>query len=336
MLSTTPQYLLDYVARRATLVMTVFLALVAAAPVANAQGYPNRPVRVIVQYPPGGTPDIYGRIMSQELTKLWGQSVVVENRTGASGTIGTDTVVKASPDGYTLLFASDAPITIVPNLVKKLPYDPVRDLQPISNVAAGGFVLMVHPSVPAHNLKELITWIRAQNGKASFASSGNGSQQQFSMELIRKMAGGLDMIHIPYKGFGQGLADVLAGQVPMIFGGATASIAITRSGKLRGMGITTKTRAKMMPDIPAIAELFSGYEILAWYGFLGPVGMPRELVNKINADVVSIVKRPDFQERLTRDALDAIGNTPEEFAAQIKADLAMWARMIQDSGVKLD
>jgi len=318
-------------------IATLAAALVAcAAGSALAQSYPNRPVRVIVQYPPGGTPDIYGRIMSAELSRLWSQSVVVENRTGASGTIGTDAVAKSPPDGYTLLFASDAPITIVPSLMSKMPYDPVRDLQPISNVASGGFVLMVHPSVPANNLKELIAWIRAQNGKASFASSGNGSQQQLSMELIRNMAGGLDMIHIPYKGFGQGLADVLAGQVPMIFGGATASIQITRSGKLKGMGITTKTRARMLPDVPAIAEEFPGYEILAWYGFFGPAGLPREIVNKIHADVVAIVRRPDFQERLIRDALDPIANTPEEFAAQIKTDLANWSRLIKASGVKLD
>jgi len=316
--------------------LAMFTALACAAPPAFAQAYPNKPVRVIVQYPPGGTPDIYGRIMSAELARIWGQSVVVENRTGASGTIGTDMVAKAAPDGYTLLFASDAPITIVPNLMSKLPYDPVRDLQPISNVASGGFVLMVHPSVPATNLKELIAWIRAQHGKASFASSGNGSQQQLSMELIRVMAGGLDMIHIPYKGFGQGLADALAGQVPMIFGGATASIQILKSGKLKGMGITTKTRAKMMPDVPAIAEVFPGYEILAWYGFLGPAGLPRDIVNKIHADVVTIVRRPDVQERIIRDALDPIGNTPEEFAAQIKADLAKWAPVIKASGAKLD
>jgi tripartite-type tricarboxylate transporter receptor subunit TctC len=322
--------------RIALLATLVTFALAFAAPSVRAQGYPNKPVRVVVQYPPGGTPDIYGRIMSAELGRLWNQSVVVENRTGASGTIGTDAVAKAAPDGYTLLFASDAPITIVPNLTTKIPYDPVRDLQPISNVASGGFVLMLHPSVPANNLKELIAWIRAQNGKASFASSGNGSQQQLSMELIRTMAGGLDMIHIPYKGFGQGLADALAGQVPMIFGGATASISITRSGKLKGMGITTRNRARMMPDIPSISEEFPGYEILAWYGFFGPQGLPRDIVNKIHADVAGIVKRADFQERLVKDALDPIGNTPEEFAAQIKTDLANWARLIKASGVKLD
>jgi len=321
---------------RTCIAVFMLFTLACAAPAALAQAYPSRPVRVVVQYPPGGTPDIYGRIMSAELSKLWGQPVVVENRVGASGTIGTDLVAKAAPDGYTLLFASDAPITVVPNLVTKLPYDPVRDLQPIVNVAQGGFVLMVHPSVPAKDLKELIAWIRAQNGKASFASSGNGSQQHLSMELIRTMAGGLDMIHIPYKGFGQGMADVLAGQVPMIFGGATASIQIIKSGKLRGMGITSRSRLKVMPELPSISETFPGYNILAWYGFLGPAGMPRNIVNKIHADVVAIVKRPDFQERLVRDGIEPIANSPEEFAAQIKTDLANWAGVVKASGAKLD
>ncbi len=321
---------------RTCIAVFMLFTLACAAPAALAQAYPSRPVRVVVQYPPGGTPDIYGRIMSAELSKLWGQPVVVENRVGASGTIGTDLVAKAAPDGYTLLFASDAPITVVPNLVTKLPYDPVRDLQPIVNVAQGGFVLMVHPSVPAKDLKELIAWIRAQNGKASFASSGNGSQQHLSMELIRTMAGGLDMIHIPYKGFGQGMADVLAGQVPMIFGGATASIQIIRGGRLKGMGITSRSRLKVMPELPSISETFPGYNILAWYGFMGPAGLPREIVNKVHADVVAIVKRPDFQERLVRDGIEPIANSPEQFAAQIKAELAGWAGVVKASGAKLD
>jgi len=323
-------------ARPALRTMLTLLALVTCIPAALAQAWPAKPVRVIVQYPPGGTPDIYGRIMAAELAKLWSQSVVVENRTGASGTIGTDLVAKSAADGYTLLFASDAPITVVPSLMKQLPYDPVKDLQPIVNVAQGGFVLLVHPSVPANNLKELIAWIRSQKGTASFASSGNGSQQHLSMELIRTMAGGLNMIHIPYKGFGQGLADVLAGQVPMIFGGATASIQIIKSGRLKGMGITSKTRVKALPDVPAIAEEFPGYDILAWYGFLGPAGLPREVIRKIHDDVVTIVKRPDFQERLIRDGVEPIANTPEEFAAQIKSELAAWSRVVKASGAKLD
>ncbi len=303
----------------------------------EADSYPNKPVHVVVQFPPGGTPDIYGRIMSAELSKLWNQSVVVENRTGASGTIGTDAVARAAPDGYTLLFSTDTPITIVPNFMPNVPYDSLRDLQPIVNVTHGGFVLMVHPSVPANNLKELIAWIRAQNGKASFASSGNGSPQHLAMEMIRKMAGGLDMIHIPYKGFGQGLADVLAGQVPMIFGSSTAAIQMAKSGKLKYIATTGKSGIKALPEVRPIAEDFPGYEILdSWYGFMGPAGLPREIVNKIHTDVMTIVRRADFQDRLFRDGLDPIANTPEEFAAQLRADRATWGRVLKTTGAKLD
>ena len=309
------------------------LALVAGTSL--AQGYPNRPVRVIVTFPPGGTPDIYGRIMSNELSRLWNQSVVVENRTGAAGGIGSDFVAKSAPDGYTLLFAADASITVTPNLVPNLPYDPVRDFAPIVNVAQGPFVLMVHSSVPANNMKELIAWIRSQPGKVSYASSGNGSQQHLSMELIRTSAG-VDMVHIPYTGFGQGLVDVLAGQVPMLFGGATAAIGIIRSGKLKGLGVTSKTRVKALPDVPPIADTIPGMEILAWYGFLAPAATPREIVRKINADSITIIRRPEFQERLVKDGIEPVANTPEEFAAQIKADLATWAKVVKASGAKLD
>lgn len=312
------------------------LAAIALVPgAASAQGYPNRPVRVIVTFPPGGTPDIYGRIMSNELSKLWNQSVVVENRTGAAGAIGSDFVAKSTPDGYTLLFAADASITVTPNLVPNLPYDPVRDFAPIVNVAQGPFVLMVHSSVPANNVKELIAWIRSQPGKVSYASSGNGSQQHLSMELIRTSAG-VDMVHIPYKGFGQGLVDVLAGQVPMLFGGATAAIGIIRSGKLKGLGVTSKTRVKALPEVPPIADTIPGMDILAWYGFLAPVATPREIVRKINADSITIIRRPEFQERLVKDGIEPVANTPEEFAAQIKTDLAAWAKVVKASGAKLD
>jgi len=310
-------------------------ALALAAPAVLAQGYPNKAVRVIVTFPPGGTPDTYGRIMSSELSKAWNQSVVVENRTGAAGGIGTDFVAKSTPDGYTLLFAADASITVTPNLVPNLPYDPVRDFAPVVNVAQGPFVLMVHNSVPANNMRELLAWIRSQPGKVSYASSGNGSQQHLSMELIRTAAG-VDMVHIPYKGFGQGLLDVLAGQVPMLFGGATASIGIIRSGKLKGLGVTSKTRVKALPEVPPIADTIPGLDILAWYGFLAPAGTPRDIVRKINADSVAIIRRPDFQERLQKDGIEPVANTPEEFGVQIKADLAAWAKVVKASGAKMD
>jgi len=312
------------------------LALALAAPWAFSQGYPTKPVRVIVTFPPGGTPDIYGRIMSSELSKLWNQSVVVENRTGAGGTIGTDFVAKAPPDGYTLLFAADATITIAPHLYSRLPYDPVRDLAPIVNVTAGPFVLLANPAFAPNNVKELIALVHAQPGKISYASSGAGGQQHLAMESIRTMAGNMDMIHVPYKGFGQGIADVLANQVPLIFGGITASIQLTKSGKLKALGVTGPKRAKALPEVPAIAETLPGFDITAWYGFMAPAGTPRDIVKKVHDDSVTVIRRPDFLERLDRDGIEPVANTPEEFGAEIKTDLARWAKIVQAAGAKLD
>ncbi|HYU68735.1 MAG TPA: tripartite tricarboxylate transporter substrate binding protein [Burkholderiales bacterium] len=310
--------------------------LAAASPALWAQSYPSKPVRVIVTFPPGGTPDIYGRVMSVELSRLWNQSVVVENRTGAGGTIGTDFVAKAAPDGYTLLFAADASITIAPHLYSKLPYDPVRDLAPVVNVATGPFVLMANPAFAPNNVKELIALVQTQPGKVSYASSGAGGQQHLAMEYIRTMAGSMDMIHVPYKGFGQGIADVLANQVPLIFGGITASIQLTRSGKLKALGVTSPRRAKALPDVPAVAETLPGFDIQAWYGFLAPASTPREIVKKIHDDSVAIIRRADFLERLDKDGIEPVANTPEQFAAQIKADIAKMGKIVQAAGAKLD
>jgi len=316
-------------------VLLIALALALTPSVGFSQAYPNKPVKVIVTFPPGGTPDIYGRVLSQELSNLWKQAVVVENKAGASGTIGTDFVAKALPDGYTLLFAADASITIAPLLYSKNPYDPVRDLAPIVNAASGPFVIMAHPSFPANNIKELLALAKAQPGKLSYASSGAGGQQHLTMETIKSM-GGIDMLHIPYKGFGQGVTDVLANQVPLIVGGITASIGLTQSGKLKALGITGTKRSNFFPNVGTVAETLPGFEITAWYGFMAPAGTPRDVISKINEDVVSIIKRPDFQARLARDAIDPVGNTPEQFAAQIKTDLAMWTKIVKAAGAKLD
>jgi tripartite-type tricarboxylate transporter receptor subunit TctC len=316
--------------------LVVFALAAAWLPAAWCQAYPSKPVRVIVTFPPGGTPDIYGRVMSAELQKIWNQSVVVENRTGAGGTIGTDYVAKAAPDGYTLLFAADASITIAPHLYSKLPYDPVRDFAPIVNVTTGPFVLMANPAFAPNNVKELIALVQTQPGKVSYASSGAGGQQHLAMEYIRTLAGSMDMIHVPYKGFGQGIADVLANQVPLIFGGITASIQFTQSGKLKALGVTSPKRAKALPNVPAIAEILPGFDIRAWYGFMAPAGTPREIVKKIHDDSVAVIKRPDFLERLDRDGIEPVANTPEEFAAQIKADIAKMGKIVKAAGAKLD
>ena len=300
-----------------------------------AQGYPNKPVKVIVTFPPGGTPDIYGRILSQELSNLWKQSVLVENKTGASGMIGTDFVAKSAPDGYTLLFAADATITIAPNLFSNIPYNATKDLTPIINAASGPFVLMAHPSFPANDLKTLIAMGKQQPGKITYASSGAGGQQHLSMETVKHMAD-VNITHVPYKGFGQGVNDVMAGHVPLIFGGITASIQLTKSGKLKALAVTSAKRSKAMPLVPAIAETLPGFRIDAWYGFMGPAGMPKELVKKIHDDVASIIKRPDFQARITADAMEPVANSPEEFAAQINEDLNEWAKLIKSAQIKLD
>ncbi len=311
------------------------LACLVATTVSAQANYPNKPVKVIVTFPPGGTPDIYGRVLAQELGTLWKQSVIVENKTGASGTIGTDFVAKAVPDGYTLLFAADASVTMAPNLYANVPYNPTKDLTPIINAASGPFVLLANPAFAATDIKSLIALAKQQPGKISYASSGPGGQQHLSMEMVKSMAG-VDITHIPYKGFGQGVTDVMAGQVPLIFGGITASIQISKGGKLKPIAVTSAKRSKALPDVPAIAETLPGFKVEAWYGFLGPAGMSKDLVKKIHDDVATIINRPDFQARLTADALDPVANTPEEFGAQISADLASWGKVIKAVNLKLD
>jgi tripartite-type tricarboxylate transporter receptor subunit TctC len=209
----------------------------------------------------------------------------------------------------------------------------VRDLTPIVNVTAGPFVLLANPAFPANNMAELIALAKKQPGKIPYASSGAGGQQHLAMESVRSTAG-IDVVHVPYKGFGQGVTDVLANQVPLIFGGITASISYVGSGKLKALGVTSLRRAKAMPDVPAIAETLPSFDITAWYGFMGPANLPREIVNKINADSRAIIARPDFQERLAKDGIEPVGNTPEQFAAEIKTDIQRWAKVVKAAALK--
>ena len=316
-----------------TRVLYALLASVAAfALPAHAQV--EKPVHVIVPFAAGGPTDVVARVLAPRLSEALKRPVVVENKVGATGAIGASLVARAAPDGDTLLLGTSSIMAASPNLTPNLPYDPVRDFAPIVNVTAGPFVLMANPAFPPNNVKELIALVRAQPGKISYASSGAGGQQHLAMESIRTMAGNMDMIHVPYKGFGQGLADVLANQVPLIFGGITASIQLTRSGKLKALGVTGPRRAKALPDVPAIAETLPGFDITAWYGFLAPAGTPREIVKKIHDDSVAIVHRADFLERLDRDGIEPVGNTPEEFAAEIKRDIGRWEKIVKAAGVK--
>ena len=327
---------MDKSLRKFLKILAFSLSLVAISPgTAWSQVYPNKPVKVIVTFPPGGTPDIYGRILSQELSNLWKQSVVVENKTGASGMIGTDFVAKSVPDGYTLLFAAVASITIAPNLFSNIPYNVTKDFSPIINVASGPFVLMATPNFPANDLKTVIAMAKQRPGEITYASSGAGGQQHLSMETVKHMAD-VKITHVPYKGFGQGVNDVMAGHVPLIFGGITASIQLSKSGKLKALAVTSAKRSKAMPQVPAIAETLPGFRIEAWYGFMGPAGMSKELVKKIHDDVASIIKRPDFQARISADAMEPVANSSEDFAMRINEDLNEWAKLIKSAQIKLD
>ena len=312
----------------------MILAILAAS-AAQAQSYPTKPVRVIVQFTPGGTPDTYGRVMSSELSKIWNQSVVVENRTGSSGNLGTDFVAKAPADGYTLLFAADAPMAISPALFgASLSYDPVRDFAPIITAVQGGFTLMAHPSFPGNSIKELIATVQSQPGKWTYASSGSGGSQHLAMEMIRASGGKMDMTHVPYKGFGQGLADVLSGQVAMIFAGPQAAPGLVQGGKLKALGITSRNRSRVIANVPTVAETLPGFQVLAWFAFFAPAATPRDIVRKINADAQTIIRRPEFQERALKDNLDPVGGTPEDLAALLKVDLAMWDKVVRPLNLK--
>jgi tripartite-type tricarboxylate transporter receptor subunit TctC len=299
---------------------------------AQSQPYPNKPVRVIVTFPPGGTPDIYGRILSQELGTLWKQSVIVENKTGASGMIGTDFIAKSTPDGYNLLFAADASITIAPNLYAA-PYNAIKDLTPIVNVASGPFVMLANSSFPANNVKELIALAKQQPGKISYASSGAGGQQHLSMEMVKSMAD-VNIAHIPYKGFGQGINDVMAGHVPLIFGGITASLQLVKGGKLKPIGITSASRSKSLPNVPAIAEILPGFESSAWFGLFGPAKLSSELTKRLSEASINAIQTSEVRRRIEAEGATPVGNSPQEFAKFLEIDISRWREVVKFSGAK--
>ena len=282
--------------------------------------------------PPGGATDIVGRMVAAKMQEVWGQPVVVENRPGAGTVVGTDAVAKSAPDGYTLAMVVTAHV-INPSLRSSMPYDTVKDLAAVTQVAVQHLVMAMNPEVEAKSVADLVALAKKQPGKIPYASSGAGGQQHLAMESVRSMAG-IDVVHVPYKGFGQGVTDVLANQVPLIFGGITASISYVGGGKLKALGVTSARRAKAMPDVPAIAETLPSFDITAWYGFIGPANLPRDIVNKINADSRAIIARPDFLERLAKDGIEPVGNTPEAFAAQIKTDIDRWAHIVKAANIK--
>lgn len=303
---------------------------------ASAQPWPAKPVRLIVPAPPGSAPDFLSRLIAPKLTDLWGQPIVIDNVLGAGGNIGTDRVAKAPADGYTLLFNTIGPIGVNISMYKELPYDPQKDLAPITLVAKVPNVLAVHPSVPVKNVRELIAYARQNPGKLRYGSPGSGTSNHLSAELLKTLAG-IDMLHIPYKSSAQMTTDLLGGQLELIFHNAPVLLPHVKSGAIRGLGVTSASRQPSAPDLPTIAEAgVPGFEVTAWFGFMAPGATPQPVISKVHADVVKVLAMPDVRERMLPQAAEPIGNTPQEYAAFIAGEIAKWAKVVKASGAKVE
>jgi tripartite-type tricarboxylate transporter receptor subunit TctC len=291
---------------------------------------------MVIPFPPGGTTDILGRIASQKLSEALGQQVVPDNRSGASGNIGTEQVAKAPPDGYTLLTAPGSTLTIHPSLYAKLGFDPLRDFAPVTILAGVPNLLVVHPSLPARNVKELIALAKSKPDQLNYASTGAGQSTHLSMELFKNMAG-VKIVHVPYKGSAPAVTDLLGGHVPMMFDNMPSALPHVKGGKLRALGVSTSKRSATAPDVPTVAESgLPGFDVTVWFAVLAPAATPRDIVTRLNRVLVKALQGADVREKLASQGAEPIGNTPEQFTAQMKADLAKWAKVVKAANIKLD
>lgn len=317
------------------LIWTALLALGAlTAQFAQAQPYPNKPVKIIAPFAPGGGTDFIARLIAQKLTEKLGTQVLVENKPGAGGNLGAEQAVKSPADGYTLLLVAGS-YTVNPSLYK-LTFDPVNDITPIIQLSQGPFIVAVHPSVQAKTLKELIDLARQQPDKLSYASAGSGSITHLASAMFVDMAK-VKIVHIPYKGTGPALNDTMAGNTQLLFGSPASTIPHVKSGRLRALAVTTNKRIGAAPDVPTVAEAgLPGYEVVLWHGLVGPKGLPKAVVDRINAEANQILKVPEMDKLLATDGVAPAGGTPEQFAATIKADIERWRKVVQQAGVKVD
>ena len=319
----------------ASLVAAGVLVTFGAAP-SSAQDYPSKPIRLVVPYPPGSGTDIVGRLLAQRLGESLGQQVYVDNRPGAGATIGTAFVAKGTPDGYTILMADLGPLAIGPSFYRQLPYDPIKELAPISQVAVLPFVLVVHPSVPANNVPELIALARAKSGQLNYASVGNGTAVHLATELFRQIAG-IDIVHIPYKGSAPALTDLVAGRTSMMFVNVLSVRSFLESGQLRAVAIGTAERSPAMPEVPTVAESTQpNFRAGVWFGLLAPAETPRAIIDKLNAETVRVLRTPDFKAKLIAQGAESVPSSAEQFSALIQAEITKWAEVIRSSGVRME
>jgi len=324
------------VLRGAKIVASLTLALFSMgwSAVPGAQNYPVKPIRFVVPFAPGGGTDLIGRVAAQKLTEAFKQQVIVENRPGAGGALGAEIGAKAPPDGYTFTFIA-ASYAVNPSLYP-LKFDPVNDITPVIQFSQGPFLVVVHPSLPVKNAKELIALAKSRPGGLSFASSGQGSGVHLATELFLHTAG-IKAVHIPYKGTGPALTDTMAGNTQFLFGSIAAALPIVKQGRLRGIAVTTPKRVPALPDMPTIAESgVKGYSVIVWHGLIAPKGLPRPIVDRVNGELNKALKAKDMEEKLAADGVAAAGGTPEQFGATIKRDIETWRKVVQMAGVKAE
>ena len=317
------------------LIASLVLATVPLTPT-HAQNYPNKTVRMIVPFPAGGATDIVARLVAQKLGEAVGQQVIVDNRGGAAGTIGSDLAAKAPPDGYTILIGTSSTHAIAKSLYAKLPYDSVKDFAPVVGIAMATIVLSAHPSVPAKTVKELIALAKSKPDALSFASSGSGGVSHLVGEMFKAQAG-IKMLHVPYKGDAPALADLVGGQVSLEFGTALSFLPYIQSGRLKALAVTSLKRSQVMPEVPTVAESgLKGFEALQWFGVFVPAGTRAEVITRLNAEIVKILHTADMRDRLTKLASEVMADTPDQFAAFQKAEIAKWAKVVKESGARID
>jgi len=315
----------------------VYCALIATAvPAAHGQNYPVRPIRIIAQFTPGTSTDILARVIGGKLTEAWGQQVVVDNRPGAGGVVGTELGAKAAPDGYTLTMAVSSGFGINPTLYAKLPYDAIRDFAPITNIALTPQTLVAYPGYAAKSVKEFVALAKEKPGQVNYASLGSGSTSHLTMEMFRS-ASGIQLNHIPYKGSPAAHGELFSGQIPVMFDAIPAVLPHVKSGRLRGLGIATLKRSPFLPEVPTIAESgFPGFEAVGWIGIAAPAKTPAPVLDKLNAEIVRIINTPEMKERLATLAFTPVGDTREQFARFIKAEIAKWGKAVRESGAKAE
>ena len=310
--------------------MLIFPAL------AMAQSYPAKPIRIVVPFPPGGIADLFARVIGQKFGEAWGQPAVVENRPGAGGNIGAEIVAKSPPDGYTLVTGSIGTHAVNVSLFSKLPYDPIRDFAPVSLIMEAEGLLVVHPSVPVKSVKELIALAKARPGQLAYASAGHGTAAHLSGELFKSMAK-VDMVHVPYKGNVPAITDLMAGQTSLLYATMPTVLPQVQAGRLKALAVTSSTRSPAAPELPTIAEAaLPGYSVTNWIGFFAPAGTPRDVVVKLNAEVVRVMQAPEIQKRLLNEGAKFTPWTPDEFAGFVKSEIAKWAKVVKEAGIRVD